>query len=726
MKTPFLRSGLTAGDALEAVGVFAVTALYVWIARSALAGGGGAPVLVVFAAATYAFGHGIHLAANSLHDLLLGAGGSDPSGLYDFWDEHVSHYLIDSGRVLFAGALLWGTARTPAGLGSLSADKGAPARGWGAALATVVGGAVYGFVTFTAAVEGQTVPLMLPLFALLAAWSALAQRRAPAERGSARATVLAFYAAASWTGLVFFAIWGIWQRGFPEFTRAGILRMRHSVVLFATLAMAAHASLPTAARAADTGADSTRLTFRPYTIRALDGTTRPVEIGRLTVPETHAQPTGKSIRVVFLRIRSTSPAPAAPIVFLPGGPGYPGTLLARTPAYLRLFDALRERSDVLVLDQRGSGLSEPTLQCAARGSLPPDAFASEEKTAGALAGMVRPCVRLVRADGHAIEAYNTAESAEDLETLRRALGVERIRLLAVSYGTELALEMIRKHGDRVEAAVLAGTRGPDMAWRLPHVADQQLRRFSALVAASPRWEKDLPDFEGTVRRMLEGLAWKPASISITDAKTRRKVRVLVGPVGLQAILGSDMSDWTRAPLLPATIASLVRGDSTLFTRRVEELVNSTSEGISIMQIATDCASGASPERRSLVTRTAKAALLGNVKNMLVNAAFCDLVGSRDLGPAFREPITSSVRTLFITGAMDGITPPFQAEEVRWGFPEGVHLVVENGWHETLPFAEPQRVVQDFFAGQDLRGRSIALPPPNFLSIEVAKSVTGGR
>lgn len=496
-----------------------------------------------------------------------------------------------------------------------------------------------------------------------------------------------------------------------------------SARFFASLAMVA-ALAPAPAPAAPAAApDTSRLTFQPYTVKALDGVERPAEMGRLVVPELHARPAGRQIAIVFLRFRSPAPAPGPPIVFLPGGPGYPGTLLARTPPYLELFEKLRAGSDVIVLDQRGSGLSDPTLQCAVKGSLPPDAFETELKTASALGSMLRPCVRLVRGDGIAIEAYNTGESAEDLEDLRRALGVERLRLIGVSYGTELALEMIRRHGDRVDAAVLSGTRGPDMAWRLPAVNDYQLKRFSALVAQDPQWARDLPDLEGSVRRLIERLAWRPALLPITDGKTGKKVRMRIGPSGVQAILGSDLNDWARAPLLPAMFASLASGDSTLFLRRVEDLVNTTASGISVMQVATDCASGASPERRSLVARQSKTALLGNVKNMLVNPAFCDLVGNPDLGPGFREPIYSPVRALFLTGSMDGITPPFQAEEVRWGFPNGTHLLVENGWHEVLPFNDVQQAVADFFAGRDVRGRKIELPKTRFLSVKEAQALT---
>ena len=216
IKTPFLRAGVTAGDAIEAVGVFVVLALFARVARAAggadLPRSGGAPregVILGIAATAFAFGHGIHVAANSIHDLADRSGLGDPTGLLGFWDENVGHYLVDSARVLFAISLTsisWGA-------GSGAARAGASA---------IAGGIPFGFTVFASAVEGQTVPLVLPFSALYAGWSLLARDRF--RRGGA---VRAFFTAAAWTSVLFFAIWGVWQRGFPEFTRAGIIHSGH-------------------------------------------------------------------------------------------------------------------------------------------------------------------------------------------------------------------------------------------------------------------------------------------------------------------------------------------------------------------------------------------------------------------------------------------------------------------------------------------------------------------
>jgi len=59
-------------------------------------------------------------------------------------------------------------------------------------------------------------------------------------------------------------------------------------------------------------------------------------------------------------------------------------------------------------------------------------------------------------------------------------------------------------------------------------------------------------------------------------------------------------------------------------------------------------------------------------------------------------IWSELPALFISGGLDANTPAAEAEEVRFGFPRGKHLIVDDGWHETLPLPAVQDAVVDFF------------------------------
>lgn len=222
VKTGAYPRGVTWGDAIEITGVFVVLALYLWVA-AALVGTspwrGSFPVFAIFflAFTSYALGHGMHVAANSIHDRMLETGARDAGGLAHFWDEWMGHVPADAARILFVVALL--ALERDRAAGPRTAPGSAPPAMPGAhRLLHVAGAMAYGFIYFATAVEGQTVFLALP-FCVALAIQGLASRSTPASR----APVRAFFVASAFVSLLLFAIWGVWQRGFPEFTRAGIL-----------------------------------------------------------------------------------------------------------------------------------------------------------------------------------------------------------------------------------------------------------------------------------------------------------------------------------------------------------------------------------------------------------------------------------------------------------------------------------------------------------------------
>jgi pimeloyl-ACP methyl ester carboxylesterase len=76
-----------------------------------------------------------------------------------------------------------------------------------------------------------------------------------------------------------------------------------------------------------------------------------------------------------------------------------------------------------------------------------------------------------------------------------------------------------------------------------------------------------------------------------------------------------------------------------------------------------------------------------------------------------------VPTLFVSGALDSQTPPWQAEEVARGFSRAVQLLVGNAGHEsTLPDPAVQEVVAAFLASEDVSGRTVSLPLLRFLPV----------
>ena len=129
--------------------------------------------------------------------------------------------------------------------------------------------------------------------------------------------------------------------------------------------------------------------------------------------------------------------------------------------------ALREVADVIALNQRGIGPSNPSLVCREPIDYPLNTAPDRDGLLDAFRRASRSATARLRAEGVDLTGYNTNESADDLEDLRKALGVEKISLWAISYGTHLSLAAIKRHEDRIDRAILAGVEGLNHTIKLP-------------------------------------------------------------------------------------------------------------------------------------------------------------------------------------------------------------------------------------------------------------------
>lgn len=434
------------------------------------------------------------------------------------------------------------------------------------------------------------------------------------------------------------------------------------------------------------------------------------ELGRLRLPENHAAPNGPKITLALVRLAGTADRTRPPTIYLDGGPGSSGIATARLPHLGQLFTELRGVGDVILVDQRGVGMSRPNLACPSTTSPPADLFATEEKFRRYLRDGARACAARQRAAGVRLEHYTTEASADDVAAAIRALGARQANLLGFSYGTHLGLAIIRRHASLIHRAVLAGVEGPDHSEKWPSVMDVQLQRMALHAREDPSIGTLAPDLVATVRQVLQQLERQPATITLTDPVTRQPTAVTIGKFGFQYILLRDLGDTNDWPILPGLIVRTAQGDLGLLTQFA---ARRWSSSLSAMSMAMDCASGGSPERVAQVAREAKTSLFGNAMN-LYTGVVCTDIGAADLGAEFRSRIWSAVPTMFISGTLDSQTPPHQAEEVRWGFAHSTHIVVENAGHEsTLDKADVQRLVVRYLAGAEVQDQRIVLPPVRF-------------
>jgi pimeloyl-ACP methyl ester carboxylesterase len=484
------------------------------------------------------------------------------------------------------------------------------------------------------------------------------------------------------------------------------------LLLVGLLATAAEAAIP-APHPADGTSAIPALRLQPTRLVGPEGAILPAESGVLTVPEDRARPGGRSIELAVLRVRSTATAPGPPLVVVAGGPGSSGIAMLRGPLFVFL-PRLLALGDVVAFDQRGTGASRPALDCPETLAYPLDAVRTRNGYIALYRERLRACVAFWSGQGIDLGAYQTEASADDIDALRAALGAAKVNLLGGSYGSHLILSTIRRHGPRIGRAIITGTEGPDHTVKLPSSEQRQLEALARKVAADPTIGPLVPDFVGLVGRVLDRLGRQAVVAEAVDPATSKPVAVTLSRFDLQLVTAQGLGASPFLAQLPAAYYDMEKGD---FSWLAAEIVARRSRPIeSAMTLQMDCASGITAARKARIAREARETLLEDLIDLPVPDV-CDAAVPRDLGDAFRSPIASNVPVLFLTGNIDGRTPPANADEIAAGFAGSARIVVDNAAHGikdvllTAPETRDQAIA--FLQGRPVTITAAAIPPLRF-------------
>ncbi|MDJ0909065.1 MAG: alpha/beta fold hydrolase [Woeseiaceae bacterium] len=451
------------------------------------------------------------------------------------------------------------------------------------------------------------------------------------------------------------------------------------------------------------------LTTRPIRFAQTDFYVYPprvdAEEGRLQVPARRDDAASGPIGIRYVRFPTTgSDATAPPIVYLAGGPGGSGTSTASGDRF-KFFMALREAGDVIALDQRGVWGTHPYPRCPNVWTYPLDIPTHPDDLVRVHEPQVRECWSRWETELHP-DTYTTAESVEDLEALREALGVERLNLVGISYGTHLGLAYIRTHPDRVGRAVLAGVEGPNHTYKSPARVDEIVRAVDETLAREAGWDGFVEDIETATARLAE----EQPMVTVTDRRSGEEVEVALGPYDLKLAVYYGLGE--REDFLKAArrVRQIAEGDYSLLAQLALRI---RSGGAPIvMPISMDCASGATAERLERIQGEMADALVGDVANLDLTSS-CPFWPVEDLGDDYRSDFTSDVPVLAISGTLDLRTPPANADEALAAFTDWRHVLILGGAHsDDLLIATPEiaDTMVQFLQSGEVASEAIELPP----------------
>jgi pimeloyl-ACP methyl ester carboxylesterase len=377
--------------------------------------------------------------------------------------------------------------------------------------------------------------------------------------------------------------------------------------------------------------------------------------GFVRVSEDRSRRNGRTIDLNVVIVPATSAKPdLPPLVDIDGGPGRPSTLSAAF--YLTDGVAYRARRDIIMVDQRGTGGSNP-LTCNNLAS--PD-MALKEIYPAALVVECRQDLEK-RAD---LIRYGTDAASDDLEAVVHALGAQKIDIVAFSYGTTMALRYMAKYPHRVRAAVLGGASPLDAMppQRHAEAAERALVMLFGQCVADPNCGAAFPSPDSDLDQAVKWLGTTPGMI--TPAVFMEAIRSLLY---LPA----------NARKVPYIVHAAAHGDLAPFLKLA--MPGSPSVIADGLYLSITCSESFGLMDYSKALAVSRKTRFGDYRLQRQHAA-CQNWPAAKVQRGFLSPPKADAAVLFISGAMDPVTPPEWAEHLSSHIARSRHLVIPASGH----------------------------------------------
>jgi pimeloyl-ACP methyl ester carboxylesterase len=416
---------------------------------------------------------------------------------------------------------------------------------------------------------------------------------------------------------------------------------------------------------------------RPYMLDRLDGPEARTELvprtcdfttesGRkmacydLHVPENRARPGGRMIRLPILVFQAPeTPKKQDPVLLISGGPGAISYTEKRFAAMWKdKFKDLPwlDGRDLIVYDQRGVGGARPALEC-------PEIDATRDDPMNldrAKAAMVACRDRFAR-EGVDLLAYDTNANADDVLSIKAKFGMKELNLWGQSYGTRVALTLMRRNPQGIRSVILDGAYPPAIAGKL-HMASAFVASMDRVFEACERDEEcrgDFPEFRRRFEQVVRQLRDKPVAVKSDPSPLLTPKVFQVNDVIFLSVVDSMLYTADGIAKLPWLVDRIFEGKTEALADPVEDWDSVAygpfvTAGISYLVDCNDTPETDDSDERSAAQKLPH---LGPWLGYALDVKPCPIWTPRKEPALDRSPVKSDLPTIIISGWFDIATPP---------------------------------------------------------------------
>lgn len=398
----------------------------------------------------------------------------------------------------------------------------------------------------------------------------------------------------------------------------------------------------------------------------------PARCGQFALPENPSASSGRkiSLRVVVIPAESSDRAPD-PLFYFAGGPG--GAASDSTAWVYRHFNLLNQHHDLVLIDQRGTGGSNP-VSCSLVPRGPTDSVPA----------VINDCIASVKGQADP-QFYTTPVSVDDFDRVRAALGYDQINLYGVSYGVSSGLDYIQRHGGHVRSAVFdSGSLLDVHLWeRVPVSAQSSLDEVFSRCASDQICAKTFPNLKADFRAVTAKLAVSPATIHVLDPTSQSTMTVTVDLVSfLNLVVDGYLSTAQAAASLPQAIHSAARGDWSSFAVAYGQSGAADSTPTLIMFATIICSDAWAALDPATIASIGTGSFFTpqTVAKASLNNAACRYWPH---GVGASGPVNSSAPIVFLNGTADPADPPANVANAAVTMPNSLSVTIPGFGHGVI-------------------------------------------
>ena len=405
--------------------------------------------------------------------------------------------------------------------------------------------------------------------------------------------------------------------------------------------------------------------------------------GKLEVYEDRDAKSGRMIALNILVLPALSANPKAdPVFYFEGGPGGSAVSSGKSSPFGKLFKTWQADRDIVFVDQRGTGESNP-LKCPPADPNDMTQYFRQEDSIVRQGALGECRDRLSKVANLAL--YTTSIAMDDIDDVRQALGYDKINLFGGSYGTRAALVYIRQHGDHVRSAVLDGVAPTNFKLPLPFAKGVQnaLDHLFADCAADATCHKTFPDVKADLVAALAKFDKGPVTVTAFNTVRKQPQQVSMTRGAFMDVVRLMLYDPLTTSLLPLVIHQASQGQfggaATIGFLSERQLSEALAGGMSLSVI---CAEDSPFITDADLKQATDGTFYGDGRaKTMINS--CKAWPRGKIPANYRDPVRSDVPVLMISGDVDPVTPPWLAADAVKYLTHGKQIVGKNWSHSSI-------------------------------------------